>query len=80
VNGAMQILESLILFAAVIGMFAWTIRLCVIDAQRRGKSPLLVTLLILISFPLGLILWLIFRPEPPSGTANGFRLEDHRVQ
>jgi hypothetical protein len=35
------------------------------DASRRGKSGLLVGLLVLFvhPWPLGLVLWLIFRPE-----------------
>lgn len=47
----------LIGFAAILG-FCWK------DANRRGKSPLLVCLLVLFSFPVGLIVWLLFRPEP----------------
>ena len=35
------------------------------DAQRRGKSGCLVAILVLfLSWPLGLILWIVFRPEP----------------
>lgn len=34
------------------------------DAERRGKSGCLVAILVLfLSWPLGLILWLVFRPE-----------------
>lgn len=33
------------------------------DATRRGKSSVLVFFLILISGPIGLINWLLFRPE-----------------
>ncbi len=36
------------------------------DAQRRGKSGCLVALLVFfLSWPLGLILWIVFRPEDP---------------
>jgi hypothetical protein len=80
VNDVVYTLGLLILPAAYIGMLLWTLWVCAGDARRRGKSPLLVTLLIFISFPLGLILWLLFRPEPPNGAGRGFRLEDHRVQ
>jgi len=45
----------------------------------EGKSPLLVILAVVICFPLGLILWLLFRPEPVDG-ARQFRLRDHRFQ
>ncbi len=50
------------------------------DARRRGKSPVLVMLLMLISFPLGLIVWLLFRPEPIEPDNEPFDLRDHRVQ
>jgi len=59
-----------------LGILWWTLRACAIDARRRGRSPLLVILLVFVSFPLGLLLWLLFRPEP----LKSFRLEDHRVQ
>jgi hypothetical protein len=59
-----------------------TIRACVTDARRRGKSPLLVAILVIFFFPLGLIAWLLFRPESQDGGSNSrqFRLKDHRVQ
>jgi hypothetical protein len=33
------------------------------DAEKRGKSGCLVAIIVLCSFPLGLILWLLIRPE-----------------
>jgi hypothetical protein len=59
-----------------------TIRIIATDARRRGKSPLLVILLIVLCFPGGFIAWLLFRPDPLEGKGNGgqFRLEDHRIQ
>ena len=64
-------------FLAVLG---FAIRVCVVDARRRGKSPLLVFLLVVFWFSLGFIAWLLFRPEPLSGDGKLFRLEDHRIQ
>jgi hypothetical protein len=63
-------------------LISFVIRICTVDARRRGKSPLLVFLLIVCYFPVGFIAWLLFRPEPLTGDGNGkpFRLEDHRVQ
>jgi hypothetical protein len=59
-----------------------TIKACVADARRRGKSPLFVTVAVILFFPWGPIAWLLFRPEPlnPSGGQRQFRLEDYRVQ
>jgi hypothetical protein len=80
VNDFLSIVVPLLIAAVFIGMLLFTLRFCVIDARRRGKSPLLVCLLVMISFPLGLIAWLLFRPEPTEGAGGSFRLEDHRLQ
>jgi hypothetical protein len=73
----LQVVISLVVFLVILG---WIIRVCAQDARRRGKSPVLVTLLVVISFPLGLLVWLLFRPEPLDGGGKSFRLEDHLVQ
>jgi hypothetical protein len=53
--------------------FAW------VDAKKRGKSPILVTLLVICFFPIGLLAWLLFRPDPPQSTPK-FDLNNYRVQ
>ena len=75
-----SLVASLISLAVFLGILGWILWVCAADARRRGKSPLLVALLVFVSFPLGLLLWLLFRPEPLNGGDKGFRLEDHRVQ
>ena len=74
--------EWLILTTACFALIALIIQACWTDARRRGKSPLLVELAVLFFFPLGLIAWFLFRPEPleGAGTGRSFRLEEHRVQ
>ncbi len=69
----------LTIFLVTLGI---TVRVCSNDARRRGKSPLLVCAIVLCSFPLGLIAWLLFRPDPidTARRQQEFRLEDHRVQ
>jgi len=59
-----------------------TVRACVTDARHRGRSPLFVALLVILFFPLGPILWIVFRPDRLEviGARRGFRLDDHRVQ
>jgi hypothetical protein len=79
-NGIWTYAATLIFLAGFLALLAWTLRLCADDARRRGKSPLLVALLVFVSFPLGLILWLLFRPDPMDGGGTAFRLEDHRLQ
>jgi hypothetical protein len=58
------------------------IRACAADARRRGKSPLLVTLMAIFFLPLGPIAWLLFRPERLDGIGalRGFRLETYRMR
>jgi hypothetical protein len=46
-----------------LAIFIALVRFCWNDAKKRGKSPILVTVLVLCFFPLGLIVWLLFRPE-----------------
>jgi hypothetical protein len=48
------------------------------DAIKRGKSPLLVCFLVGLSFPLGLVAWLLFRPETATLNKRRFNLEDYR--
>ncbi len=48
------------LIAVVIGSAIWAYG----DAERHGKSGCLVALLVLLlSWPVGLIIWLLIRPE-----------------
>ncbi len=59
--GAILLTLLLIALLAVVVRFArWAVR----DARRRGKSPLLVCIAVLLFFPWGLFAWLLFRPAP----------------
>lgn len=52
------IILGLLFFALYIASIIWVYR----DAERHGKSGILVALLVaLISWPIGLIVWLIVR-------------------
>jgi hypothetical protein len=74
------IVWALLLFPLVLAVFLvpWSIQ----DAKLRGKSPLLISLAVVLFFPLGLLAWLIFRPQPmdPTERNRRFHLEDYRVQ
>ncbi len=76
----MRAVAGPILLLVLIAVVAITISACVADARRRGKSPLLVTLAVILFFPWGLIAWLLFRPRPLERPQRPFRLDDHRVQ
>ncbi len=61
--------------------FVFTMGAVPADARRRGKSPVMVTLAVLVFFPVGLIAWILFRPDRLDGDGPPpFRLEDHRLQ
>lgn len=76
----------LLLPLAVLLAWAWTGVWAWRDAQRRGKPPALVVLLVLLAaWPLGLLVWLLIRPDddgpgPGAGGRRRFDLDDYRVQ
>jgi hypothetical protein len=72
---ALFVLAIVVFFLVLLGI---TIRWCVNDARRRGKSPVLVCVAAIVFFPWGLIAWLVFRPNPLDG--RRFRLENYRAQ
>ncbi len=54
------VIVGLIFFAIYIASIVWVYR----DANRRGKSGILVALLVaLVSWPIGLVVWLIVRDK-----------------
>lgn len=68
-NGADAVGIIVILIGAVFGLAMFVIYIASIiwafgDAQARGKSGCLVALLVaLASWPIGLIIWLVARPD-----------------
>lgn len=73
---------GLIVFVLVCVVLGITIRACIDDANRRGKSPILVCIAVILFFPWGMVAWLVFRPPPidRTGSRPTFRLDKHRVQ
>lgn len=52
----------IVIFALLVWSLIWVYG----DAEKRGKSGILVVLLVfLLNWPVSLLLWLVFRPEPP---------------
>ena len=47
-------------FVLALFLVPWSVA----DAKLRGKSPLLVSLAVVLLFPWGLLAWLVFRPDP----------------
>lgn len=65
-------------FVLALFLVPWSVA----DAKLRGKSPLLVSLAVVLFFPWGLLAWLVFRPDPvdPTSPKRPFRIDDYRVQ
>ncbi|PVY42187.1 hypothetical protein [Pontibacter virosus] len=58
--GLIGILTGMVLLVFVVWSVIWSYR----DARRRGKSPWLVALMVLLMvWPVGLIIWLMLRPQ-----------------
>lgn len=64
VGSIIMLLVGLILLGLYLYSIVWSYN----DAESRGKSGCLVALLVaLLSWPIGLIVWVVLRPE------NGYR-------
>ena len=58
------IIPAAILGIAMFAQIAYRVVWAYQDAERRGKSGCLVAILVaFLSWPIGLVAWLIFRPD-----------------
>ena len=65
---------AVLLVVAVVGLYVWSIVWAYGDAKARGKSPVLVALLVaLLSWPGGWLAWLVFRPNQRIPSGSGVR-------
>ena len=78
----LEVLAAVLIGLLVLIVGSITIKACVDDARRRGKSPFLVIVAVIFFFPWGLVAWLLFRPEPLNRLRGQrqFRLENYRMQ
>ncbi|MCZ7671018.1 MAG: hypothetical protein M5U34_29665 [Chloroflexi bacterium] len=61
------------MLAIVIGSVVWAYK----DAVKRGKSGWLVALMVFfISWPAGLLIWLVFRPDKIEGVTHTGKIVD----
>ncbi|MFW5942188.1 MAG: hypothetical protein ACOCXI_10330 [Chloroflexota bacterium] len=62
--GIIPTIIALFITLPLLAVFIWSIVWAYNDAERRGKSGCLVALLVfLLTWPVGLIIWLLIRPE-----------------
>ncbi|MDO6391278.1 hypothetical protein Q4E40_14150 [Pontibacter sp. BT731] len=58
--GLISIIIGIVLLVFAVWSVIWSYH----DARRRGKSPWLVALMVLLMvWPVGLIIWLLLRPQ-----------------
>ncbi|WP_348262552.1 hypothetical protein P8935_22485 [Telmatobacter sp. DSM 110680] len=50
-----------VLAVCVLAALVASVIMCAADAKRRGKSPVLISLMVILFFPVGLFVWLVFR-------------------
>lgn len=53
----------------MLGLLIWSLIWVYRDAEKRGKPGWLVLIMVLfLNWPVSLLVWLVFRPEPKEGT------------
>jgi hypothetical protein len=61
---AILILLAIPFFIVILALLIWSLVWVYRDAEKRGKSGLLVAIMVfLLSWPISLLVWLVFRPE-----------------
>jgi hypothetical protein len=78
-NGISEVLAKSFVILIVCSLLI-SMKMLAADARKRGKPAILVVLLAFASFPLGLLLWLVFRPDSLEVQRRQFQLQDHRMQ
>ena len=53
---------AILFFVLYVMSITWAAR----DAEARGKSGCLVAILVWLTWPWGLLLWIVFRPAAPA--------------
>ena len=62
--GSLMIIPAAIIGLGVLALYVLSIMWAFSDAEDRGKSGCLVAILVaFLSWPIGLVAWLIFRPD-----------------
>lgn len=65
----------LLFVGGILSLIIWSIIWAYSDAEKRGKSGCLVALLVfLLPWPVGLIIWLLIRPEMDDRSRAGMDL------
>jgi hypothetical protein len=62
---AAMVLIMVIFFALYLTLVIWSMIWVAKDAELRGKSGILLAFLMFFTWPLGLLVWVIARPELP---------------
>ena len=64
IGNFVAIIVSVLIAAPLLAIYLYSIVWAYGDAERRGKSGCLVAIVVfLLTWPVGLIIWLLIRPE-----------------
>jgi|GEM_PF-5797641 NADH:ubiquinone oxidoreductase subunit 6 (subunit J) len=61
-NGISSTTDYVLAVCILLALVASVI-MCASDAKRRGRSPWLVSLLVVLLFPVGMLVWMAMRPK-----------------
>ena len=65
---AFGVLLAVLLIIFCLGILIWSLIWVYNDAEKRGKPGLLVALMVfLLSWPISLLVWIVFRPDVTKG-------------
>lgn len=67
-----------VLALCIVAALIASVFMCATDAKRRGKSPWLVALMVILFFPVGSLVWLAMRPKLAKADEGGRKSGDER--
>jgi NADH:ubiquinone oxidoreductase subunit 6 (subunit J) len=69
-NGISSTTDYVLAVCILLALVASVI-MCASDAKRRGRSPWLVSLLVVLLFPVGMLAWMAMRPKTSNNDSKG---------
>jgi uncharacterized membrane protein YhaH (DUF805 family) len=64
-NGISSTTDYVLTLCILVALVASVI-MCARDAKRRGRSPWLMSLMVVLLFPVGMLVWIAMRPKIPN--------------
>jgi hypothetical protein len=71
-------MSDYVLAVCIVAALLVSVVLCARDAKRLGKSPWLVSLMVVLLFPVGALVWRAMRPKVGAADNDGRNLDKLR--